>query len=369
MTNIVTKLSEVMLHDLQIADEIWIAVALMNIDGLNFIQNNVRIGCRQNYLIGVDLPTHPDVFKILYEQQLKNEVQVKIYTGNEHFHPKVYLLRTGEKFNAFVGSGNCTNGGLSNNIEMATYIDQQAMCEDIQSWYEKLFTQSKPLTFPFLERYELHFKAQSGYKKEMAKMTKSIKNQLNDEIEAIFLERNEFIKTIKAYKAMAEYKEIQMERAEAVERIRTSLDYPNFEHPNIDLFFSYQSLGHLIAISKPKIKREMDKFKTLLHMLCDEKMSVSKRYNLAHKGAYKVDGASSALISKILTIHNPELYYVENIKSNIALKKFGIKIPRGLSIGDKYEITCHVLRSICAETGVNNLTVLDHYLYLEGNKQ
>ena len=51
MTNIVTKLSEVILHDLQISDEIWIAVALMNVDGLNFIQNNLKVGCRQNYLI------------------------------------------------------------------------------------------------------------------------------------------------------------------------------------------------------------------------------------------------------------------------------------------------------------------------------
>lgn len=81
---------------------------------------------------------------------------------------------------------------------------------------------------------------------------------------------------------------------------------------------------------------------------------------------FKIRGINEGMISKILIIHKPELYYVKNGKTNEALNKYGVEFPRGLTKGYKYKITCDDLIKICNETNIENLAILDHYLYLEG---
>ncbi len=103
-------------------------------------------------------------------------------------------------------------------------------------------------------------------------------------------------------------------------------------------------------------------------MLCDENVSIVERYNQAFSPPYKVEGAAQAMVSKILTVHNPDQYFVNNDRAQSALKKYGIEFPRGLKPGEKYKITADVLKEICLRTKIENLAVLDHYLHLEGKK-
>lgn len=368
MNKVITKLSENIIFELKTAEEIWIAVALINYQGLKFILDNVNPNCKQNYLIGIDLPTEPKALYELYKLKLKSNLKVKIYSEKEYFHPKLYLIQKGENFKGFVGSANCTIGGLNNNIELSIKLDDNENCKDLQSWFEKLYKISNPLTQKFIKSYTSKYEERIKREKEELKLVIKEKKELNEEITATFLEKEEFISTLKRYRKLKNHYEVLNERKESVEELRSSLDYPNFEDVNVDDFFSIWALGHIIALPKPTIKREIKKFKKLLKMLCDESIDISERYNNALFGNLKIRGINEGLISKILTLHKPELYYVKNNKTEKALKKFGIEIPRGMAKGDKYKITCNILRQICEETKIENLAVLDYYLYLEGNE-
>ncbi|MDX2048551.1 MAG: phospholipase D family protein [Chitinophagaceae bacterium] len=370
MNKLITKLSDNLIPDIKMSDEIWIAVALLNSTGLKFITDKLPEGCIQSYLVGVDLPTEPKALWTLFEWQLKSNLTVNLYTDKEYFHPKLYLFRKRNSYKGFIGSANCTNGGLNDNIELTVSIDDQEICKELKVWFEKLSATAKPLTKKFLQTYQDEYSARRERKRDEERAAKREKQELNEEYEATLTERNEFIRVLKNYRRKAtEYNDVVAERKATVKELRSTLDYPNFSNIDIDSFFAIWELGHIIALPKPTIKREIKKFSKLLSMLCDEQTDIAVRYNRALEGDLKIRGINEGLISKLLVIHNPDIYFVKNDKTTTALKKYGIELPRGLSRGDKYKITCKFLRQICKETDIENLAVLDYYLYIEGNDE
>jgi len=370
MNKLITKLSDNLISDIKTADEIWIAVALLNSTGLKFLTDKLPNNCIQNYLIGVDLPTDPKALWTLFEWQLKSNLTANLYTDSEYFHPKLYLFRKGNIYKGFIGSANCTNSGLNDNIELTVAVDDQEICKELKSWFEKLSGKAKPLTKKFLQSYQDDYNQRRERERAEERTSKREKQELNEEYEATLSARNEFIKVLRSYRLQTnQYNDVVAERKEKVKELRSTLDYPGFSDIDIDGFFSIWDLGHIIALPKPTIKREIKKFSKLLTMLCDEQMDIAVRYNRALEGDLKIRGVNEGLVSKLLVIHNPDLYFVKNDKTTTALKKYGIELPRGLSKGDKYKITCKFLRQICKETDIKNLAVLDHYLYLEGNEE
>ena len=368
MATIITKLSDNLLVEIKEADEIWIAVALMSFNGLEFIINNIKLSCRQNYLIGIDLPTDPKALKVLHKLQFKPDVKVSIHTDKAYFHPKLYLIRKEATYVAFIGSANCTDGGLSNNVELTIRIVDQVACEELAKWFTQYFKSGKSLTTRFIKQYQIEYSKRRGRKKQDEQTAEKEKKTLNEEIKITDLENNKFIKVLKQYRNKNNYPEILNERQETIKNLQRALDYPNFQNINIDEYFSYWDLGHLIPIAIPGIKRELLRLKILLKYLCNENIDISLRYDKALKGDLKVEGVNKAFISKVLVTHRADLYFVKNGKSEKALKKYGIEFPRGLTDGEKYKVMCNFLGGVCKETNIENLAVLDYYLYLEGNE-
>jgi len=368
MTKVITQLSTKIKSEFKKADEIWVAVALLNSSGLKLVLDSLKEGCKKNFLVGVDLPSDPKALKKLYELQLTSEFKVRIHTDKQYFHPKLYLSKYKSDFTGFIGSANCTNGGLNSNIELSIMTKESQTCEDLKRWFEKIFDLGKPLTSKFITKYQADYDERLRRKKEDEKIAKKEKRELEKEVEATFIERKEFIKVLKSYKKSKEYGSIVSDRKKSIKELRNSIDYPNFENIDVDWFFQIWALGHLISIPKPTIKREIKKFRKLLTMLCDDSIDLSLRYNSALEGKLKIRGIGESLISKILIIHNPKEYYVKNDKTNLALQKFGIELPRDLSKGEKYKITTKVLKEISEETQIEDLAVLDYYLYVIGNK-
>lgn len=110
MTKIITQLSDPFAKALKAADEIWVAVGLMNEQGLNFITDQIPTNCKQNYLVGIDLPSHPKALTKLFKKHSAMECLAKVYIDKKHFsHPKLYLIKTKNQFTAFVGLANCTS--------------------------------------------------------------------------------------------------------------------------------------------------------------------------------------------------------------------------------------------------------------------
>lgn len=373
MTTIVTKLSNDLQTEIKTADEIWVAVALMNYNGLHFLLNNMKKMCLQNYLIGVDLPTDPKALQKLNELQLTSDIKVQLFTNKEYFHPKLYLVRRKNTYSAFVGSANCTNGGLFENVELSINSTDQKFCKEVLKWFQQHFDMGKPLTTNFVEQYQKDYKERQERKRQEEKTAKREKKILNEEFEATLSEKNEFLKILKQYRkdklsTKLTYRQIVLDRNNTISQLRETLDYPLFRNLDIERFFKILELGHLIEIAKPTIYRQIPQLKKLLNYLCDESIDIAIRYDRAIKGDIKVDGVSKAFVSKVLALHRPDLYFVKNTKSERALRKYGILIPRGLTEGEKYKITCKLLRRVCKDTNIKDLATLDYYLYLEGNE-
>ncbi|MFM1998864.1 MAG: hypothetical protein RL204_811 [Bacteroidota bacterium] len=152
------KLSAELNQTLKNCDEIWVAVALISNNGFKFIQDNINQTAKQNYLVGIGLPTSPKVLSQLKDREGNGLFQSKIYHKvNVLFHPKVYLIRTDNKLTAYVGSGNCTDGGLDKNLELSAKTDDQVFCESLLTWFNSLFKFGIAITEEFLQSYSLLF--------------------------------------------------------------------------------------------------------------------------------------------------------------------------------------------------------------------
>ncbi|MBU4538134.1 MAG: phospholipase D-like domain-containing protein [Weeksellaceae bacterium] len=172
---IVTDLKSDFEELLVTASEIWFAVALVKESTYDFIQASINLYCKQNYLVGIDLPTNPKVLRKM-QSQLQNKLfEAAIYKTEYNFHPKVYLFKDNDCLTAFVGSSNLTDGGLEHNIELNYKITSQEDCLSILDWFNTLYKESFPLTDENILAYEEEFNSLEEIEKELKKKRKSFK--------------------------------------------------------------------------------------------------------------------------------------------------------------------------------------------------
>lgn len=154
MNRLITKLSSELAKELSMADEIFIAVALLNDQGLDFLLQDLKDNCKIKLIVGIDLPTTPKALRKLKELE---RVDVRLYSRDNYFHPKLYALKTGDEIKIFVGSSNFTNGGLNDNIELSLFSSDKDACNDVLKWFNDVFSSSKLLSDEFLQEYEQIF--------------------------------------------------------------------------------------------------------------------------------------------------------------------------------------------------------------------
>lgn len=365
MASLVPFLSNSFFKELKLADEIWISVALINKPGFAQIIANLREGCIQHYVIGIDLPSDPSALTQIDNMKNRHIVHARVYMGNEYFHPKMYLIRKGEDYKGYVGSANCTNGGFAKNIELTICCEEQELCLSMLDNFNKLFENSQELDSDLIEEYRKSYLKRRKKHKEDQKLLKEQKQKIVAIKKSAITDKKLIIRTLKKYRDKNNYDDVVKERADIIRRLKKTLDYPNFNNINIDDFFAIQELGHLISIPKPAIKRRLSTFSNLLKMLCNDEKDLVERYSMALNGPLKIEGVSEALISKILVIHNPRIYFIKNKRSNNALSSLGINYKRGVPKAVKYKIMSDLLVEICREANIKNLAVLDYFLYLE----
>lgn len=83
-----------LLKNLKDAKSISIAVALIKDYGFNLIENSLPKNCKRKYLVGIHLPTPPDILRRLLDlkNDNPNDISARIYDSRENYHPKVYLI-------------------------------------------------------------------------------------------------------------------------------------------------------------------------------------------------------------------------------------------------------------------------------------
>lgn len=367
---IIKRLSDELLVELKQAETIRIASGMVTKTGVEFVTNEIKkqSDSRIRFLVGIDMPTPPDALQKLYDLSLVENLEVRLATNSNYFHPKVYIFENKHKTVTIIGSANCTSPGLETNTEMSYKVTDIEDNKQLIKWFDDLFLESTQISIDWLEGYKEAFEKRKKNEKEESKLAKKQKQKAAQAELIILEEQKELIATLKKHKKSKEYNKIVEQRADAVENLRSSLDYPNFVKIDIDAFFGIWDLGHIIPLPKPTIKKEINKFKQMLRILSDENIDVAERIDNCLDGEIAINGVNIGLISKLLTIHNPDKYFVRNGQINKVIKKFNIKTPRGLTEGQKYKIINKVLWDINSEVKMENFAVLDNFLYWEGEK-
>jgi hypothetical protein len=60
--------------------------------------------------------------------------------------------------------------------------------------------------------------------------------------------------------------------------------------------------------------------------------------------------------------HNSKKYYLHNKAFTDRLRPFNLVLPKGLSFGEKYELTRDKLKEIMQETNIDDFATLDYCL-------
>lgn len=153
------------------ADEICIAVAMMTDFGIEVFDNRDE-ECNFEVLVGYDLPTQPSVLQKLLDEK----VDTKIYdVKNQFFHPKLYFFRIDEDWTAFIGSGNCTRGGLEANIELSIKVEDPDIVQELLDWYETYYNLGTTLKQEWLDEYSLFYAERKDKEQELKIITQQFK--------------------------------------------------------------------------------------------------------------------------------------------------------------------------------------------------
>jgi hypothetical protein len=365
MTTISHKLSSDLKSQLKNADELWVAVALLNLKGLDLILQALPKPCKLNFVIGIDLPTDPKALSKLLSLKGKRTITAKILT-EDFFHPKVYIIKSGKQLTAFVGSANCTNGGLADNIEMSIGTTDNNICRQLIEWFDKtLIPVSLPLNYEFIRDYKPKYENRLKRRKKDQDEIETFKEKEQLKVQANLKLRNKIIKQLKLLRNSKEYSSNKIGRQHIVRKLRQCLDYPNFKNLDLKTFFSTKELGTIVAIKvKRSIQENPKKFEELMKFICDDSIPIKTRIDEALEGKLSIENIGKGFISKVLVAHNPKKYYLHNDAFVERLQRpFGLEFSKGLSFGEKYDLTIEILKKILTESGFEDFATLDRYLW------
>lgn len=358
MSNLIIHLNREIEKYISSAISVNIAVALTSSFGVETLAK-IPKSCKVKIITGVDLPTPIDVLK-----QLRNSygTDARVYLSQDSFfHPKVYIFKMRDNtLVAYIGSGNFTSGGLSDNIELAYKVTNQDECKNLLQWFEDIFRDSFAITDTFLNEYKPYTVKWQKVKKEQSYDMAVIQEHLH----TIRLNYNAIKKELIRLRTSDNYQSIVNEREEVVKEIRRAIDYNNkFKNFDVDAFLDIYSLGHIIPIYKSSLKKSVKngKLQKLCQMLCNDSLPIEERYKLAVT-EYDVEGCGCNIITKLLCVHKPKEFMLWNDISKEFLKYTQVSFERGTKDWDKYKQLCKIFKQLCEETNIEDFAVLDSLL-------
>ena len=134
----------VLLDYLAWATHVDFAVAFIRISGVNLIIKKldmiVQKGGKVRVLAGQDFGyTEPDALSAL----VKIGAEVKIFEGEQIFHPKCYIFQNSNHSAVLIGSSNLTASGIENGTEWNIAIeDNSELTSSISANFERVWTSS-----------------------------------------------------------------------------------------------------------------------------------------------------------------------------------------------------------------------------------
>jgi HKD family nuclease len=247
---IIEKLSDELSIYLSQADEVWIAVALIKRNGFSFIQSKINTNAKQNFIVGIDLPTDVFVLNELFNNEQKYRYRI-FSNSNQTFHPKLYIVRIDTNYIAFVGSGNCTNGGLMNNVELSYKVTDEKECISLVAWFEDRFKEGKKLSGDFIKEYTAFNQERISFENKIGSLSQFLIK--DSEVVTDYDFSNQFFKkehydTFLGDKTLRNDKQVNIERKEVGDRLLElhKLLYPRIQLRGWDVHPHYSD-NHIIS--------------------------------------------------------------------------------------------------------------------------
>jgi HKD family nuclease len=156
---------DVLKKTLENATRVDIAVSYLQMSGWHLLKkhfanlqpDNIRVLTTDQ--LGI---THPAVLS----DAVRTGMQVKSYSGENLYHPKVYLAYgSNEKpTRAVVGSANVSGSGFETGIEAGIEVKDAALVRELQRWFDHLFAdrRAKCVDQNFIRAYEARWKSSSA---------------------------------------------------------------------------------------------------------------------------------------------------------------------------------------------------------------
>lgn len=353
---IITKLGTQLETQLKTAKSAYIASALCSDFALKLLSHAPK-KCAVKIVTGVNLPTPATV---LHELRTLYHDNARIFKQT-FYHPKVYIFqKRDDSYIAYISSGNFTQGGLYDNIELTYEVTDPKECKTLLDWFtDDIFKNSSVITDAFLEDYKAFQKKWNTPHHTVLQELQGL--LISSDSQALKLA----LLNIKNNKS--QYQEIIRNRKNTIKNLKETIDYANdFKHIHVDDFLGIHTLGHIIPIYKKHIKQaaKNGRLQRLFNMLTNQSLSISERYRLATKDKeYKVYGCGKNIITKIMCIDNPQKCIVYNNEIAPLLDLFDFKFVPKTSEAKKYAKLCEFFQSICSELDIKDFTILDAMLW------
>jgi len=156
----------------------YIAVGMITDHMFDFAERQL-INCHNLQIVcGIHMATTPDVMVKLMDQTKAGKIKAGVYT-KRFFHAKLYLFKCNGKWTAYVGSGNFTNGGWTENEELFIKVTEQTAGTCLEERFHNWFEDCEPIDDNFITLYSQNFVANIHLEREKKKNISNLLDKLN----------------------------------------------------------------------------------------------------------------------------------------------------------------------------------------------
>ncbi|MBV9157773.1 MAG: hypothetical protein JO097_16025 [Acidobacteriaceae bacterium] len=359
--------------EIESAKELKLATAFAHMTGWNKIRPSIeRSTGRIRLLTGLNFcQTDPDLLSDwLGMSRRDSRIQARLFVhSNMTFHPKVLLIETAKRHSVVVGSANLSEGGFVSNIECSLFSIDSGIVQEADEWFERLFgdnTLTSLLRGKDIDRYRPKYDVAKRKNKEIQKLERDIENHIATCHQASIIRWKEAVENATKFFKSQHFKNAYADEGAAVAwEIKRALNYPSFEfdRDGLEDFYKIQSLGHLVEIYKNRVWGHRKKLQAGLRFLIDDSIPIEQRLTEVFDGKYRVEGVGKNFLTKVLAVHDPLNFTVDNNPVSKALKHFEYDVPPRCTRAQRYLDFARVMKDFRIASGAKNSLYVDAFFY------
>jgi HKD family nuclease len=359
--------------EIESAKEVKLATAFAHMTGWNKIRTSIERSTAQIQLLtGLNFcQTDPDLLSDwLGMSRRDSRIQARLFAHSSvTFHPKVLLIKTAKRHCVVIGSANLSEGGFVNNIECSLFSIDPGLVQQADEWFDRLFrdnTFTSLLRRKDIDRYRPKYEEAKRKNKEIEKLGREVQDHIATRHQASILRWKEAVESARKFFRSQRFKDYYADDRAAVARdIKRALNYPSFDfdRDGLERFYKIQSLGHLIEIYKNRVWGQRKKLQAGLRFLIDDSIPIEQRLTEVFDGKYRVEGVGNNFVTKVLAIHDPMNFTVDNDPVFKALNHFEYDMPRGNTPAQQYLEFARLMKEFRIASGAKNSLYVDAFFY------